>query len=267
MRFGCCLNMVATKPDKTGMEWIEKLAEYGFDYAELPIAQLMELSDGDFETLKKRLKATGIQCETGNNLFPVTMRLTGPDTNIETIKEYAEKAFFKEASLGVEYCVFGSGPAKNVPDGFPKEKGLSQVVSMLREIAGIAQKNGIGIVIEPLRKEECNLINTFEEGVELARAVNEENVKVLIDFYHLTEEKESVSHIVKDGREFLRHVHIANPVGRVYPKVFTEADYGPFIEALHTVGYDARISCEAYSLNGFDKDAPAAVEFFRQYFV
>ena len=56
MRFGCCLNMVATKPDKTGMEWIEKLAEYGFDYAELPIAQLMELSDGDFETLKKKIE-------------------------------------------------------------------------------------------------------------------------------------------------------------------------------------------------------------------
>lgn len=267
MRFGCCLNMVAAQPDKTGIEWIEKLAEYGFDYVELPIAQMMELSDKDFELLKKRLLAAGIPCETGNNLFPTTMRLTGPDVNIETIRAYAEKTFFKEASLGVEYCVFGSGPAKNVPEGFPKEKGFSQVVGMLREIAGIARKNGIGIVIEPLRKEECNLINTFEEGVELAKAVNEENVKVLVDFYHLTEEREPVSHIVKDGREFLRHVHIANPTGRVFPAIFTEADYGPFIEALHTAGYDARISCEAYSPNGFEKDAPTAIDFFRKYFV
>ena len=31
MKFGCCLNMVATQPDGTGQEWLEALAQSGFD--------------------------------------------------------------------------------------------------------------------------------------------------------------------------------------------------------------------------------------------
>ena len=41
MRYGCCLNMVAKGEDKTGIEWIETLAEMGFDYAELQLAEIM----------------------------------------------------------------------------------------------------------------------------------------------------------------------------------------------------------------------------------
>ena len=37
MKIGCCLNMVAEGPDGTGIEHIEKLAELGYDYVELPM--------------------------------------------------------------------------------------------------------------------------------------------------------------------------------------------------------------------------------------
>ena len=264
MKIGCCLNMVATGEDGTGIEWIEKLKEYGYDYVELPMAQMMALDDEAFEALKARVAAAGLVCETSNNLFPVTMRLTGPVVDMEAILSYVTKAFARAKELGVQYCVFGSGPAKSVPEGFSREEGLSQVEDLLCLIAPIARENGVTIVLEPLNKSEDNLINTFADGVEMAKRVNDPNVKVLVDFYHLTLENEPVQHLIDDGKKFLRHVHFANPSGRVYPREITEADYAPFVEALRQIGYDEHVSCEAYVPDGFETDAPAAREFFRK---
>ncbi len=266
MKIGCCLNMVSERPDGTGIEHIEKLAELGYDYVELPTAQMIALDSSDFNALKSRLSASGIPCETSNNLFPVSMRLTGPDADMDGIVSYAGKAFAMDEELGVRTIVFGSGPAKNVPEGFPIEKGFDQVVQICRHIGPIAAEHGITIVIEPLRREECNLINSFAEGVELAKAADVENVKVLVDLYHMTVEHEPVSNIARDGKEFLRHVHFANPNGRVYPVSADEAPYAPFVEALKKAEYDLRVSCEAFAPNGFDADAAKAIKCFKELF-
>ena len=266
MKFGCCLNMVATGADGTGQEWLESLAECGFDYVEMPTAQMMELDDQAFAALKERIARTGLTCETSNNFFPTYFRLTGPEVDLESVLDYARRALTRAEELGVQYLVFGSGPAKQVPQGFPLEEGYRQVVELLKQVAPIAREHGVTIVIEPLRKAECNLINTFAEGVQLARDVDHPNVRVLVDFYHLTEEAEPVQHLLEDGREFLRHVHFANPTGRVFPVRGDEADYEPFIDALKTLGYDLHVSCEAYAPNGFDHDAPLARRFFDQEF-
>lgn len=266
MKFGCCLNMVATQPDGTGMEFIEKLAEYGFDYVELPTAQMMDLSDEQFAQLKEKVKKAGILCPASNNFFPTSFRLTGPDVDMDAILDYVERSLSRDEQLGIEYVVFGSGPAKNVPDGFPMEQGYQQVVNLLKKVGPIARNHGITIVIEPLRKAECNLINSFAQGVQLAKDVNDPNVRVLVDFYHLTVEKEPVQNILDYGAEYLRHVHFANPNGRVYPVSGEEADYQPFIDALKAVGYDLHVSCEAYVPNSFEQDAPIAKKFFDEQF-
>lgn len=263
MRFGCCLNMVSSQKDKgTGADWIEELAKAGYDYAELPLAEMTALSEEEFGALADRVGASGIRCEVCNNFFPKTIRLTGGDVEEGEIMAYAEKALGRAGRLGVENVVFGSGPAKNVPEGFPLERGYGQVVRLLRMVAPVADSHGIVIVIEPLRKAECNLINTFAEGCGLARDAGCGNVKVLVDYYHMSVEGEPAENVAREGAAFLRHVHFANPNGRIYPKDPSESDYGAFFEALGRAGYDGRISCEAFS-GDFAADAEAALRFFR----
>ena len=98
---------------------------------------------------------------------------------MELILGYVEKALKRAKALGVSNVVFGSGGAKNVPEGFPIEQGYEQIVTLLKRIAPVASGYGITIVIEPLRKAECNLINTFEEGCRLAKDVNDPAIRVL----------------------------------------------------------------------------------------
>ena len=266
MRFGCCSNMVAKGADGTGIEIIEKIAEYGFDYIELPLAQMMEFSDEQFAALKERVNNAKIRCETCNNLFPANMRLTGPMVDKKQIAIYYMRALKRAGELGVEYVVFGSGPAKNVPEGFPMEEGYRQVVNLLKKISLAAKENNITIAIEPLRRQECNLINTFKEGCQLAKEVGSPNVRVLVDYYHLTQEQEPIQNILDLGKEYLVHTHFARNEGRVYPETMEEdSAYRPFIDALKAIGYKGRVSCEAY-VEDFDKQAKRAILFFKDNF-
>ncbi|MEM1486104.1 sugar phosphate isomerase/epimerase family protein [Oscillospiraceae bacterium PP1C4] len=265
MRFGCCVNMIATGKDGTGIEFVEKLSKIGYDYVEMPLAEMMAMPEDEFTKLAERIEKSGIQCETCNNFFPKTARLTGSNVNETEIMDYVERALARAHKLGVQYVVFGSGGAKNVPDGFPMEDGYRQVVKLLKKIDPIARKNNVTITIEPLRKPECNLINTFEEGCRLAKDVDCENIKVLVDFYHLSQEHEPVKNILDNGREYLRHVHFACDKGRVYPADISEDNYRPFIDALKAVDYNGRVSIEAYS-EDFDRQAPLALEFLKAYF-
>lgn len=263
MKYGCCLNMIASKSDKTGIEHLRRLAMSGYDYVELPLAEIMDLSESQFNTLIiDELERYNIQCEVCNNFFPGTIRLTGDDVDCQRIMDYVNRALNRAKSLGVQYVVFGSGKAKHVPDGYHLEKGYLQIVELLKLIGPVAESKGITIVIEPLRKEECNLINTFEEGCRLASDVNHKSVRVLVDFYHMTIEKEPLIHLEQKGREYLRHVHFANPNGRVYPGTLQEADYIPFFQVLKKIGYNQRISCEAYTDN-YDISAGIALNILK----
>jgi len=45
MKIGCCTNMHAAGTDGTSAEHIGLFAELGYDYVELPMAEIMELDE------------------------------------------------------------------------------------------------------------------------------------------------------------------------------------------------------------------------------
>src|SRR5207247_11193711 len=110
------------------------------------------------------------------------------------------------SKLGVEVLVFGSGGARRVPDGFAREEAFKQLVDFGRRAAREARSHGITIAIEPLRKQETNIINTAAEGLELVNAVADPNFQLMIDFYHLASEREDPA-IVFRVKDHLRHLH------------------------------------------------------------
>ena len=266
MRFGCCLNMVAGNADGTGIERIGALTRAGYDYVELPLAEMMQLSEPAFGALQDALEKHGVRCEACNNFFPKTMRLTGAqaDPMGETL-DYVERALARAEGLGVRKVVFGSGGAKQAPAGYPIEKGYLQVVELLRAIGPIAKKHGVTVVIEPLRRAECNLINSFEEGCRLADDADDPQVKVLADYYHMSEENEPAEHVARLAPGHLAHLHFANPDGRVYPHDGDGHDYSAFVRAVRSAGYADTMSCEAYSDN-YERDAARTLAFLRTAF-
>lgn len=249
MRFGCCMNMISTLPDGTGIEWIETIKKSRYDYVELPLAQMMELDAAGFAAFRDRVFALGLPCEACNNFFPGTLQLTGLDVDQEKIDRYLAEALDRAEQLGAKTIVFGSAKAKNVPEGFPRDKAWKQLVDLLRDMDEAVRPRGITIAIEPLNRQESNIINTVKEGLELAGEVNRKNIGVLVDYYHLVVEEES-SDILLRAAGHLQHVHFARPEGRVFPSLQdVEEDYALFFSKLRQTGYNGRISVEAYTSN------------------
>lgn len=254
--------MLASLPLSTGAEHLKTLLEAGFDYAELPLAELSTLSEAAFFALLNEVEHLGINVAACNNFFPASMRLTGPNIDKDAILTYANAALVRAGLLKIKTLVFGSGAAKNVPPGFPFYKAHAQLADLLSELAPIANEYGITIALEPLQKQECNIINTFLEAVALAQAVNEKNVRVLADYYHMRKEDDKFSSIAKLGSEYLTHVHIASSNERRFPKKTDEEDYSGFFSALFKAGYNSRVSIEAYS-DAFLSDAKSALAFLK----
>jgi sugar phosphate isomerase/epimerase len=261
MKLGCCLNMNASLEPKIGAESIPVIAAQGFDYIELPLAQVMELSAAGFRDLRDRILNGGIPMEACNNFFPATVRLTGEEARQEAALEYAGAACERAAAMGAKIVVLGSSGAKNIPPGFPYERARGQLVDLLGKLQDIVKPMGITIVLEPLNQKESNFVTTAGEALGLVRQLNLDNIKLLVDYYHMRMENEDLP-VIREAGEDLRHVHIASKEGRRFPKAGDGEDYAAFFRELASISYGGRISIEGYSDN-LGPDAATAKSLLR----
>lgn len=233
----------------------------GFDYVELGTSEIAALSDAAFDEALGRIREAGVAVPATNLFLPATLKVTGPAIDRDQQMAYVKKAFARLERIGTHIVVFGSGGARQVPEGFAKDQAFQQLVDFGRRIAPEAKAHGITVAVEPLRTQETNIINSAEEGLALVNAIADPNFQLMVDFYHLASVKEDPAIIVR-ARDHIRHLHMANPEGRVFPRSPDEYDYAPFFAALRTIGYDGRISVEA-STKDLKTEAPLAIAFLR----
>ncbi len=122
-------------------------------------------------------------------------------------------------------------------------------------IIPVAEKYGKKIVIEPLSYYITNVINTFEDAVRIVSAVGHPSLSALMDFFHLSYNKERFESYESCGK-FLSHVHISSFSNSfAFPRPFDGDDYRAFISFLRRAGYESKnISVEAKDID-FDNDA------------
>jgi sugar phosphate isomerase/epimerase len=243
---------------------LERAKQAGFDYVELGTTEIAALSDADFDEAAARVRRIALPTPVTNLFLPAALKVTGPDVDAGAQTRYVAAALTRLARLGVTTVVFGSGGARRVPDGYSKEAAWRQLVDFSRRAAQAAQPHGITIAIEPLRRQETNIVNSAAEGLDLVNAVAHPNFQLMIDFYHLASEHEDPA-IVLRARDHIVHLHMANPQGRVFPLAWSEYDYAPFFANLRAIGYGRRISVEA-STQDFGAEAPRAISLLRQAF-
>jgi sugar phosphate isomerase/epimerase len=243
---------------------LEATKAAGFDYAELRVSEVAALSDAEFEALVARLSHLMLPTPVANTFIPGSIKLTGPAIDVAAETAYLTNAFARMERLGVRTVVFGSSGARNYPEGFAKDAAFRQLVGFGKLAAPLARAHSITLAVEPLRRQESNIINTAAEGLELVKAVNDPNFQLMVDFYHLATEREDPA-ILFTVKPYLRHLHMANPTGRVFPLKWDEYDYTKFFEDLKAIGYSGRISVEA-STKDFAADAPQAIALLRRAF-
>lgn len=234
IKFGVC----------TSLSNSEVLKKSGFAYVEGNVQRDL-IPGGPDQEFSKKLKEFDtcrlpvIAC---NSFIPGTLKVTGPDARPDTVLRYAEVAFRRAASVGIRIIVFGSSGARSVPDGFDRQQARSQFISLLKKIGPVARKYGIMVALENLQKSETNFINTVEEALVIAREVNDPNIRVLADIFHMMRESERPEALIAAGA-YLVHCHIAELKDRTAPGMSGD-DFRPYLSALRKMGYRGGISIE-----------------------
>lgn len=178
-----------------------------------------------------------------NSFFPSHMKCVGPDVELTSLLDYAETVFKRAKQVGVPLIVFGSGGARNIPDGFEKESAIIQLIHLCNQLAEFAKQYDIKIALENLNKEETNLINTVDEAIEISKQVNMPNFGINVDIYHMLKEGEPASNILK-ARNHILICDIAERAHRT-PPGSEGTDFTDYLDALKHVGYEGGIAVEA----------------------
>lgn len=220
------------------------LEDLNCSYIEVNICDFYvpEKSDEDFSLNKKKLQDVKIPIYAANCFFPGSLKLVGDSFDKEKIVNYTEIAMRRANEVGTKIFVLGSGSSRKIPDNFNRDTARKQFVSICRDISLIAEKYDIYVVLEPLRREETNFVNTVKEGLEIVKEVDHPHFKILADFYHMLSEKESAEVIIEAGSDLL-HCHIAEMKGRKSPGINGE-NFISFFKALKQINYNGALSLE-----------------------
>jgi sugar phosphate isomerase/epimerase len=221
-----------------------------------------EAPDADFAPRAAALRACGYPMPAANVLLPAALKCSGPDIDYARLDRYAHTVFRRAKEIGITFIVFGSAGARMVPDGFPVTRAFEQYVDILKQFGPLAEANGVTLVVEPLNRGECNLVNTVLEGAEAVRRAATPGVKLLVDIFHMLRNGESPDDIVKVG-PLIRHAHIAENKDRAAPGVNGE-DFRPYLRALRKTGYNDRLALEPIWTDLPHQLAPALKELRQQ---
>ena len=233
--------------------------QYGFDYFEASGSAIAAMSEAEFASFRDQVNASRIRCMRVNRLMRT--KVVGQDVNLEPVMAYLDSTFERCRSLGCRVVVWGSSSSRQVPDGFSRDAAWGQMKAFLSRAGDIAKAKQLVIGIEPLRKQESNIINSGAEALRLVEDVHHPQVQMIIDYYHLRVEKEDPE-IVRTAKDHIVHLHFANPNGRRWPKSADEdTEYRRFFDILKQVRYEGGLSIEGTGT--FENDAAQSLSFFR----
>jgi len=261
MKIGCCLNMHTAQQDGTGAEWIDTAVRSGYDYIELPLAQMMTLPEPAFRQLVQRVSGCGILCEVCNNFLSGTLKMYCK-ADQQVLMEYAKATMERMSALRARTVVFGSGGARQYPLDMAYDAAFDRLAEFLHQLVGILEQRDITLVIEPLRVRECNIINSLEEAAQLMDNVGHPRIRLLSDNYHMAFSGE-LPEVIRYWPGKLSHAHLCRVEGRVMPTGVLTPDEDAYIRELALCTSCSRISVEAYSRD-FDWDSRNALPLIRQ---
>jgi len=221
---------------------IEHARALGFTAMDVPVRTLDERG---IRATRDRLSALGMRVVAVAGIsMPYDFTAEDPRVRQEAVA-YVQNLILTAAGIGAKLLagVFYA-PAGKLTGRGPQEDELLRSASCLKEVARFAAGRGLRLALEPINRYETYLINTVDQGLEMLDRVNEPNLGLQLDTYHMNiEEKDFYRAFVRAG-EHLVHCHVCEndrgiPGSGLVPwrRVF---------EALRDINYQGVVSIESF---------------------
>lgn len=248
---GCC-SLFKSEPPKIlfgacrGLKDVPLMKEAGYDFFEGGVAGMFmpEKDEEAWKRQKEAILAAPLPMRSCNGFLPGSFRLTGPKAAFDAPLAYAETACRRADEVGLTTIVFGSGGARNAPDGFPKDQAVEQFTDFCRKLALRIAGCRVTVVLEPLQPKEANFLNFVREGIVICRKIGSPRIRLLADIFHMEQGGEDAASIRSAGA-LLKHCHIAEKGTRTAPGLKGDgSEFAPYFDALRDIGYAGGVSCE-----------------------
>ena len=221
---------------------IARTAEVGYDFIEAPALD-PSLIDPVFT--RRQLETAGIGINFSLGLGFDSDISSGDPEKRQRGRRKLEDAVAICRDCGGEYIGGILYSAFGKYDRPPTADGIRQSAETLRDIAEIAAKSGITLVLEVVNRYETNICNTAAQGVEMVRLVGASNVKVHLDVYHMNIEESDIAAAIVDTGADIGYFHTGDS-HRGYMGSGT-IDLASVFRALVRARYQGPITFESFS--------------------
>lgn len=248
---------------------VEAIAAAGYDTAELHIWEIMALDNAGFAAAAQKIRDCGIPCEVFNNPLPMDISIAGEDFDLPFYREHMKRGVERVQALGGRYINFGNGRARSIPRGADRDAVVQKVLGVVDDLCGYAAQAEITVLLEPIGRSITNFVLTIAEAYDCAARLGRSNLKTLIDLRWFVDAPEQTWADVARYRDFIAHAHIDYPLSTLPERVESTLgdgyDYGPYIAALNSAGYDGILSTETNSHRDFEAEIREGLRLLRHY--
>ena len=250
MKYGIYYAYWETQWEADYVPYVDRVARLGFDALEVGAKPLPDYSKAQIIALRERAKSRGITLTAGYGPS-FDHNIGSADKNIrENATEWFKRLFDVMAQLEIHHI--GGALYSYWPIDFTqpvrKEEDWKYSVEGMRIMADLASPYGIRLVMEVLNRFENHLLNTAEEGVRFVKEVDKENVKVMLDTFHMNIEEDDMAGAIRTVGNLLCHFH----TGECNRKVPGQGrmPWKEIGEALREVGFDGFVVMEPFVRRG-----------------
>lgn len=226
--------------------YISKAADLGFDILEISGGGLANLPDEDVIRLREEARRCGIM---------LTACIGLPkDCDVSSENEETRRngiAFMKKLLDKMELAdirqiggiIYAYWP---VDYSVPVRKEITRAISIesVRELADYAAPKHIMLTLETVNRFEQYLFNDAAEATQFVKDVDRDNVKVMLDSFHMNIEEDSFYDAIVQTGSYLGHFHIGEPNRKVPGK--GRMPWEEIARALRDIHYDGTIVMEPF---------------------
>ena len=163
----------------------------------------------------------------------------------EKIAAFLIKALDKAHETGVTYLGGVTYSALGYCSGLPPTPGeYAAMVQALKPAARHARKHGITLGLEPCNRYETHLLNTSIQSVAFLEQLDEPNVTIHLDTYHMNIEEKGIGQGFRTAGRHCAYAHLSES-DRGVPGTGT-IDWDEIFRTLAEIKFEGRLVVESF---------------------
>ncbi|MCI9250883.1 MAG: sugar phosphate isomerase/epimerase [Lachnospiraceae bacterium] len=226
--------------------YISKVARLGFDILEIAGGGLADLPDDQVIRLRDEASRCNITLTVCIGL-PAQYDVSSENeetrqAGIAYMKRLIDKTNLVGARQigGIVYAYWPVDYSKPVNKAATREISIRSI----QELADYALPKDVTLTLETVNRFEQFLFNDAAEATQFVKDVNRDNVKVMLDSFHMNIEEDSFYDAIVSTGSHLGHFHIGEPNRKVPGK--GRIPWDEIGRALRDIGYDGTVVMEPF---------------------